>query len=263
MKKYPLIISAPHSCSVVPNIFRDRISLSDYEIWQFSDPFTGETSKHPKAFSVNCWKTHRALWDLCRDYDLDEAFREKDFYWRNIWKKWKFLKNDEKNILLNNHWKLFRKELLEKIGELGELWFKKILFIDHHNTACDHPVKDWEYISTVSISNIWEKNTWKKIDWENSCPSEFMIFLKWKIEENLPLVCEINKPYKASKIIRWINWEVKEKFWNIEIYSILIEYNLNLIHNPLTKKNDLKALEILKKWLNMSISSLIEKFILD
>ena len=58
-KKWPLIITAPHGVSTLPAEYRGRCALSEFELWQMSDPFTEETSQHPEAFAIHKAQNHR------------------------------------------------------------------------------------------------------------------------------------------------------------------------------------------------------------
>jgi len=254
MKK-AVIISAPHSCENISSAFRNRIALSDFEIWQFSDPFTDKTSNFPKAFSIHLAKNHRILGDLNRDRNAKDIFRKKDFYNRNIWKSGKNLTIIEKKKLLNCFWDSFRNSILESFKKASLQKISEILFIDHHNTAIDHPANFEEYLPPIVLGNFGEINTGKKISKKKlSATPQIIQKLKKILQKNFPeLTIELNKTYSGSSIVRFIRDEIMPKFPNIKINALILEYNLNFIFNPLSQRVDKIALKKITKGFNKSL----------
>ena len=258
---YPLIISAPHACSVIEDAkMRSRIRLTDYEIWQMSDPFTDVTAKHPRAFAHHIGQSHRILGDLNRDRDANKAFRKTDFYGRQIWKKDKILSKKEKEDFLKLEWDGFREGIKESFMQMQKEGYKKVLFIDHHNTSADHPAgKEAQYMPPIMIANLGKENTGLKDECALSSSVEVTQSFYSFLEKEFPyLSIELNTIYKGSNTIRWITKEVQTQVPELEICALLLEYNLGFIYNPISRKKDREAETKLTKGINQAISNLIE-----
>lgn len=262
MNYHPLIISAPHACATVSDKIKNRLNLTDYQIWKFSDPFTKETSFYPKAFFHNIGNIHRLCCDLSDGTLPDRPFRVYDFYGNLIYKKGKEFSKKERQYFLDNFAKQFRENIINAISELAKKGYKKILIIDHHNTASDHLAgQTGEYMPIITVCNGGAKNTGKHIKNEIiSCPPKFLKTFKQTFENSLGLPTEINCVYKMSNTIRWLVKSVRPRFPKIELYGIFLEYNLSLIHNPITKTNDLQARDIIHKTINLGIDAIFEKW---
>ncbi|MFC1615553.1 N-formylglutamate amidohydrolase [Patescibacteria group bacterium] len=262
MKKHPVIISASHSVGHIPKKYRERIALSDFEIWQMHDPFTDETSFYPEAYAIHKAKNHRILGDLCRDGNDKNIFRKKDFYGRTIWKNKVALTTKEKKETLKKYWDPFRNAIRRSFKEIEKEGFKKILFIDHHNTAIDHPANKGQYLPPINLGN-YGNNTGEFVQKSLSSSPEIITAFQGFLKKELPeLTIEMNSVYEGSSLIRFIQDTIKPEFPEYEIHGIHLEYNLNLIFNPISKRTDDAAKNKLHEGINKSISSLIEKYFL-
>jgi len=261
-KKYPIIISAPHAQSTIPKKWRKRIALNDKQIWHFSDPFSNLTVRHSRAFSIHIAKTHRALGDLNRAPTPEIAFRKTDFHRKNkIWREGKEPTNFEKAKLLQKNWFPYYEEIFEKMRKLIAHGAKRILFIDHHNTASDHPAGDGrEYMPAIVISNFGSRHRGGRVKsrGDTSMPASAMTFFRRILWEEVGLSAEINQIYHGGYSVRWVMENAKLIDPSVKIYGLQFEYNLGLIHNPLSEKNDLIALKLLKKKVNRAITRLAE-----
>jgi len=261
-KKYPIIVSAPHACSSIPKKWRRRIALTDEQIWHFSDPFSNLTAKYSRAFSTHIAKTHRALGDFNRAPTPETAFRKNDFRGKNkIWRDGKEPTNFEKADLLQKNWFPFYEEIFGKMRKLIERGAKRILFIDHHNTASDHPAGDGrEYMPAIVISNFGSRHRGGRVKSRGdiSMPASAMTFFRKILWKEVGLGAEINQIYHGGYAIKWVMENARLIDPSVKIYGLQFEYNLGLIHNPLSGKNDLVALELLKKKVNRSITRLAE-----
>ncbi len=262
MKKHPVIISVPHSVSEIAKKFRDRLALSDFEIWQMSDPYTEETCIYPQAHAIRKAKAHRILGDLNRDRDSKDMFRKNDFYGRKIWKDEKELSDKEKEENLEQFWDPFRNDIRKSFKELNDSGFKKILFIDHHNTAIDHPANKGQYLPPINLGNYGNSKGELEKTPISSSPEIITAFQKFIAEELPELTVEMNMVYKGSSLVRFVRDEIKPEFPDCEIHAIHLEYNLNFIFNPLSKKVDETAKKRLHEGINSGISSLVENYFL-
>ncbi|MBU1992661.1 MAG: N-formylglutamate amidohydrolase [Patescibacteria group bacterium] len=262
MKKHPIIITAPHSCKYIPKEIRERISLSNFEIWQMHDPFTDETCFYPRAYAIHKAKSHRILGDLSRDRDAKDIFRRNDFYGRKIWKDKKGLTNKEKEAALKQYWDPFRSAIKKSFEKMKKEGFKKILFIDHHNTATDHPANYGQYLPPLNLGNYGDDTgsfTQKPLSSSPEIISAFQVFLK---EEFPGITVEINTVYEGSALVRFIRDEIQPEFPNCEIHAIHLEYNVNLIFNSLSNRIDDAAKNKLHKGINRGIYKLIKNHFL-
>ena len=258
----PLIISAPHAQTKIPEVFRKRIDLGEYEIWQMSDPFSDETCEHPHAFAIEIGKNHRTLGDFNRDKSAKNLFPTHDFYGRKIWRAKCELTDREKQDLLDEFWTSYRKKLKKHFRALVKTGAKKILFVDHHNTAIDHPIKGGEYAPPIIIGNFGEHKTGEEIDIPTTASKKTMKVFQAKLEKNLPsLTIEINKIYRGDSILRFVRDEIRPLFPGVKIQAVILEYNLNFIWNPLTHRRDRVAQKKLTTGINTAITELCEELI--
>lgn len=259
--KNPVIIAVPHAQTEIKKNFRNRIALSDRAIWKMSDPFTEKTSFYSRAFAIHVAKNHRILGDLDRDRTAADIFREMDFYGRKIWKSKKNLSTDEKEELLKFFWDPFRRGILESFEAAEKAGFRKILFIDHHNTAVDHPANRGEYSSPIVIGNFGAPETAEYIDAELSATPEIVRAFCTALEDQFPeLSVECNKVYRGSSIVRFVRDEIRPKFPDLEIHAIVLEYNLNFIFNPLTEKIDDDAKTKFQSGFSAAIDAVVREF---
>ncbi len=262
MAKLPLIISAPHASSKIPKKWRKRMQLSEEQIWHFSDPFTEKTVRHPRAFSFHIAKHHRALGDLNRVPTPESAFRSRDFHHgHKIWKKGKELTVLEQTELLHKNWFPYYDEIFAKMKKLIDNGAKRILFVDHHNTAFDHPAGGrQEYMPAIVISNLGSCNIGGRVSSRGdvSIPAAALKFFQKALFEEVGLMAEINQVYHGGYSIRWVTENAKKIDPKVKVFGVQFEYNLGLIHNTLSKKNDLVAMEILRKKVNRAIVQLVK-----
>jgi len=261
----PLIISAPHACRTVSPEVKKRLLLSDYQIWQLNDPFTDETCQHPKAFAHHIGDVHRLCCDLSHGNPPTRPFGNSDFYGRPIYKPGQEFTTKERQYFLKNHAEKFRENITESIKKLANAGCEQILFVDHHNTAGDHPVgKTGKYMPVIDVCNGGAAHTGEPLDDEEvdgvSCPAEFLQTFKRGFESSLGLPAEINTVYSMSHTGRWILNEVQPKFPQMKIHLLFLEYNLSFIHNPVTQKNDSEAKEKIHQAINGGIDVILEKY---
>ena len=260
MKKYPVIIVAPHSFGEIPKKFRDRIELSDFEIWQMHDPFTDETCMYSHAYAIHKGKNHRIMGDLNRGRTAKDLFRKEDFYGRKIWKAKQSLKGGEKEELLKKYWDPFRAGIKESFMKIKEEGFKRILFIDHHNTATDHPANNEQYLPPINLGNFGGyKGNFEKSKLSSS-PKIIRAFQDFLSKELPEITIETNKVYKGSSLVRFVQNEIQPEMPECEIHGIHFEYNLNLIFNPLSKEVDKVAKSKLFKGINKAISATLKNY---
>lgn len=260
-KKFPLIISAPHAKSTVPEEYAKRMLLSEEDLWRCSDPFTKETAQHPRAHSIHIAKHHRLLGDLNRAPTPETAFRQKDFYGNKIWREGEEPDELEKTELLHKNWFTHYDEIEKSVRELIHRGHKKILFIDHHNTLFDHPIHGThEYMPAIVISNYGSRNRGARIRnrGQTSAPAGAMKIFQKAIKEETGFAAEINQVYRGGYSVEWVGQIAKELDPKITVYGIQLEYNLGFIHNPLSGYNDHKALALLRDKLNKSINKFAE-----
>lgn len=262
MKEHPVIIVAPHSVGHIPKKFRERIALSDFEIWQMHDPFTDETCFYPEAYAIHKAKNHRILGDLNRDRNAKDMFKENDFYGRKIWKSKEELTNKEEKEILKQFWDPFRNAITRSFKEIKKGGFRKILFIDHHNTAIDHPANKGQYLPPINLGNFGDNSGDLAQKPLSSSPEIINAFQKFLRKELPQLTIEMNTVYEGSSLVRFIRDKIKPEFPECEIHAIHLEYNLNLIFNPLSKSVDNAAKNRLHQGINRGIFSLMEKYFL-
>lgn len=236
--------------------------LSEEQLWHFSDPFSSLTARHSRAFSVHAAKTHRSLGDLNRLPTPETAFRKYDFHGKNrVWRDGKEPTTLEKTELLQKNWFPYYEEIFEQLRKLIARGAKRILFIDHHNTASDHPAGDGrEYMPAIVISNFGSRHRGGRVKsrGETSLPAPALKFFQKILWEETGLGAELNQIYHGGYAIKWVMENAKLIDPSVKIYGLQFEYNLGLIHNPLSKKNDLIALDILRKKTNRAITRLAE-----
>ena len=239
--KLPLIITAPHAHTTVPLKYRRRMQLSTQKIWQCSDPFTNETCQHPKAAHTLIGTHHRLLGDVNREPTISAAFRESDFYNTSVWRQGQQLSEEEKKELLLRHWMPYAESVVHALHELIEAGYKKILLVDHHNTASDHPLnKKGEYIPSMVISNFGSRRraSLRRKKGLTTMPARAMKLFANELRNHIGLSCEINNVYYGGHIIQWVARHVSENHSGCTLYAVQFEYNLNYIWNPLSGKVD-------------------------
>ncbi len=249
MKKYPLIICAPHACTAVDSGIRARVALSDYQIWKYNDPYTDETSLHPKSFAHIIGDINRICCDLSFGESPARPRRTTDFYGNKLFLTGKSLTNKEYAAFLSKYAESYREAILTAISKLQAEGHKKVLVIDHHNTAGDHPVgATGQYMPMLTVCNGGTTG-------KTSCPTEYLQTFTQSFEKSFGYPAEINKVYKIGHTIQWLAKSVQKEFPDMELHGFLLEYNLNIIHNSVTRSNDLRAIEKLHKSINKAIDA--------
>lgn len=260
--KLPIIVSAPHSYTTVPSNLKSRIALTEYELWQMSDPFTDQILISEKYLAVHIARIHRALGDLCRDKQDEEAFRLEDFWGRAIWNVGAELNEFEREHFIKNHWETFHQAILDSFAKANELGFKKVLYVDHHNTSSDHFLGDsHKIVPPVAISNLGDVDTGEGKLLDLSLSKDKMEFLQKELELKLNLEVAINYPWQGSFNLRWLKQQVEQKFPEIEFFGVLLEWNRDLVWNPISKQEDKAALSRLNQVLEEVIEVFSEEFL--
>ncbi|PIR54895.1 hypothetical protein COU74_04110 [Candidatus Peregrinibacteria bacterium CG10_big_fil_rev_8_21_14_0_10_36_19] len=259
MKGLPIIISAPHAKSTIEDKeIRNRIKLSDYEIWKCSDPFTGQLTEFTSASYKIVGKTHRLVCDLNRAPN-EQAFHKFDFFHRKVFNHKQGFNKKEKKDILKNHWLPYHDQIATKILELDSKKPPAILVVEYHNTSGDHPLnKSKQYMPSIILSNLGTPKTGGKGKEKNtpSLPGPQMQFLKKTIQEELNLSVKINEIFQGGYNTKWISQLHKKLKTNAKVYAVQIEYNLDIIYNPISKRRDKKAMQIMQTALNKAIVKL-------
>lgn len=260
----PIILVAPHAHSTINNGFRKCIALTDYEIWKCSDPYTGQLSEFNCAAFKHAARVHRLVCDLNRAPNIENAFREVDFFGRKIFNKGKEFTDTEKQGLLMKYWHPFHQEIIENIYKLDDGENEIILLIDYHNTSGDHALnQDREYMPSMIFSNLGVEVTGKK-DTSHpvlSIPHKYVEHLAHSVSQNLGVGVEINTVFHGGYNLFWYAHLRNILKTKAKIYAIQIEYNLDLIFNPISKSTDKKALNMMQKALNKGIISMYEELL--
>jgi hypothetical protein len=125
----------------------------------------------------------------------------------------------------------------------------KILIVDYHNTSGDHPLNSQhEFMPSLVISD--RDGT--------TMPKKSMELMKQEIEKRLPLKVEIDEIYHGGFDIKWFSEIPKRQKLKSKLYCVQLEYNLDFIHNPLSKKIDREAKKIMETALNDAIETVYD-----
>lgn len=258
--KYPIILCAPHAQTAIKDHkIRNRLALSDYEIWKCSDPYTGDLQEFTCAQYVHVATTHRLVCDFNRAPNIENAFHDFDFFGRPVFKKDQAFSESEKAEHIKKYWEPYHNDIADSIRNLDDEGHEIIFVIDYHNTSGDHPLTSQrEYMPTLVVSNLGAFDTGKKNsrDAQITLPEEYMSELKATISDKLPLPVEINKIYKGGYNLVWLSKLKEQLGLKAKLYAIQLEYNLDLIYNPLTKHLDKDAKHKLEGGLNDAIVEL-------
>jgi formiminoglutamase len=256
-----IILVAPHAKSTIDDPkWRDRIALTDYEIWKFGDPLTDKISEFTSAASIHLGPNHRLLCDQNRSPEIEKTFRDEDFFGRPIFKPGQAPTNTEKEELIKKYWWPFHCQVADSVKKLDQENPGKILIIDYHNTAGDHPLNEHhDYMPSMIISNLGQHYHGTRENDEDviSMPGKHMRFLSQAIEAQLPLHVEVNKVYRGGYNTRWFSDLQKEV--ESEVYTVQIEYNLDYVHNPISRTIDEEALKTMQTALNQAIEMLYDQ----
>ena len=261
---YPIIITAPHACSKItdPKIL-DRLVLNEYEIFKFSDPFTSELDYFECAAFTHVADTHRLVCDFNRAPTIRDAFHIKDFFGRSVFKKGREFTEHEKRVHLEKYWWPFHNQVVDSIFELDEEGHSVILLVDFHNTSGDHPIgTTGEYMPSVVISNLGKGVSSKDANEDSSVasiPMKHLSFFKETVSEKLNVGVDMNTIYKGGYNIIWMKQLRKELNINARLYAVQIEYNLDYVFNPISKKVDREAMAIMYHAFNDGLIELYER----
>lgn len=261
---YPIIISTPHSCSDIQDKnLRSRFALSSHQIWKCSDPYTS----HLKHFTCALYKyrstVHRLVCDLNRAPEYDKAFHATDFFGRQAFKEGMQFTDEEKEELLRKYWYPYHNRIIEAVKVLDRAGYKKILFIDYHNTSGDHPLTHERfYMPSLILSNLGTRNYGRRNSRGRmtSLPGKYLTLLKDTIEKDLDVTVEINNVYNGGYNIFWFSHLLRQDIEiSAKLYALQIEYNLDFVVNPISGRVDRKALSILQKSLNRAFTKLYDE----
>lgn len=258
---YPIIITAPHACSKVsdPKIL-ERTALNEYEIFKFSDPFTGDLEDFTCASFKHAAGVHRLICDLNRAPNINDAFHSEDFFGRQVFKKGKEFTAEEKKINLEKYWWPFHNEIVDSIFKLEEEDHSVILLVDLHNTSGDHPIgTTGRYMPSVIISNLGKGAEEQEDSSLCSIPMKHLSFFQKHISNKLHVEVDMNTIYKGGYNIIWTKQLREELKLNAKLYAVQIEYNLDYVFNPISKKIDYDAMAIMHRAFNDAITELYER----
>ena len=263
---YPIILTAPHACSkITDKSILDRVTLSEYELFKFSDPFTSEFEEFTCASFKHAADAHRLVCDFNRAPTIRDAFHNKDFFGRTVFKPGKEFTEDEKRLHLEKYWWPFHNKIVDSIFKLDEEGHSVILLVDLHNTSGDHPIgTTGRYMPSVVISNLGkgigsvEGKTDANASVE-SIPMKHLSFFQDHVSSKLGVSVEMNTVYKGGYNIIWMKQLRKELNINAKLYAVQIEYNLDYVFNPISKKVDREAMSIMYKSFNDALGELYER----
>lgn len=257
--KLPIIMVAPHAHSTINNGLRKRVALSDWEIWKCSDPFTGQMKEFTCATFKHVAKVNRLICDLNRAPNVHNAFREMDFFGRQVFKEGKEFTTTEKENLLMRFWHPFHQEIIESVHKLDDGKNEVILMVDYHNTAGDHALnQDRDYMAAMILSNLGAQTTGKKDEHHPviSMKPNHIAHLRDFLAEDLQISVEINTIYTGGYNLYWYAHLRDMLKTKAKIYSVQIEYNLDYIYNPISHQIDEKALHKMQRSINKGLISL-------
>ncbi len=258
--KLPIIISATHSATNLPIEYKRRCHLSRERLFRFSDPFTDYFSKLTVVSRQNRIKAlcHRALCDLNRRRTY--CFHTHDFDRFKLWRTGKELTVAEKNYIRKKYWDKFYQRIHNRIHSYQQSSSTKpILFIDLHNTSGRCPIRNrthsqQKFMPAMILSNCGKSGTGTaRPNKFITMPAQSMKLLQSCLEQTLPLSVEINEVYKGGYSIQHIYKLNQNPEYSRPIYCVQLEYNLDYIWNPLTKKLNQSALDILMNGLNKAL----------
>ena len=258
---YPIILTAPHACSkITDKKILERLALSEYEIFKFSDPFTGNLDAFDCAAYTHIANAHRLVCDLNRAPNIRDAFHTKDFFGRNVFQEGREFTEEEKLIHLEQYWWPFHNGIVESIFTLEEEGNSVILLVDLHNTSGDHPIgTTGTYMPSVVISNLGKDSSGKADGAVGSIPMTHLAYLQETLEKELHVGVEMNTVYKGGYNIIWLKQLRRELKLSAKLYAVQIEYNLDYVLNPISRQIDEKAMDIMYRAFNNAITALYEQ----
>lgn len=257
----PIIMAAPHAKSSIDGELRNRYALSDYEIWKCSDPYTGDLDEFTCPSFKHTADVNRLVCDYNRAPNAQDAFREKDFFGRDVFNTDQELTNAEKEDHLQKFWHPFHREIADSVLELDNGENDVILIVDYHNTAGDHALNQHhDYMPSFVLSNLGLEFTAEKDEHHPviSMPPEYVMHLKDVLQSELGIAVEVNTVYHGGYDLTWFAHLGDVLNTRAKIYSVQIEYNLDHIFNPISRVFDKDALSLMQVSLNESLISLYE-----
>lgn len=257
----PIIIAAPHAKSSIEGELRDRYALSDYEIWKCSDPYTSNLDEFTCSNYKHIADVNRLVCDYNRTPNVQDAFRETDFFGRTVFSTGQELTAAEKEDHLQKFWHPFHREIADSVLELDNGENDVILIVDYHNTAGDHSLnQNHEYMPSFVLSNLGLEYTGEKDEHHPiiSMPSEYVLHLKDVMQDILGIAVEVNTVYHGGYDINWFAHLEDVLNTRAKIYSIQIEYNLDHVYNPISRVFDGEALKLMQEGINEALISLYQ-----
>ena len=257
----PVIFVSPHACSAIDNNLKNRLSLTDGQIWKCSDPYTDKLDEFTCTSIKHTANVSRLICDLNRAPNTNDAFREFDFFGRKVFKDGQEFTAEEKEDLLKQYWYPFHQEITESIKRLDDGKNEVILLIDYHNTAGGHALNgNNDYMPSMILSNLGSEEAGDNSE-EISIPYEYLFDLQNFISDRLGISVEINRIYRGGYNLYWYTHLRDVLDIKAKIYAIQIEYNLDYVYNPISRTFDKKALQTMQTALNEGIVSMYEKIL--
>ncbi len=254
----PIVLVAPHSKSTIHDELKDRFALSDYEIWKCSDPYTDQLDEFTCASSIHKADISRLVCDLNRAPNIEDSFREFDFFGRTAFNKGDEFTTHEKESFLMKYWYPFHQGVVDSVQRLDEEDHEVILLVDYHNTSGDHALnRNNDYMSSMIFSNLGSEDAYDNYD-GLSIPYDYLFELQDSITDQLGISVEINRIYKGGYNLYWYAHLKDILDINAKIYAVQIEYNLDYVFNPTTQTFDENALRIMQEALNNGLVGMYE-----
>ena len=258
--KLPLITSAPHHGTSFDR-FSDRVALSNWQISEFSDQYTGDTAFHPNALGNLKSKVTRGLGSLNQPRDKS-LFKIKDFHGNTIWKEGKDLSEEEKEYCFTTFYDPYHDEIKRLIKLSKKEGFDKVILWDHHDTGdFDQKTEKRDRILPEEprtmpkfiLSNFGMRDT-GELDPSNgftSCPASFIQAVQKFMSKEfaLPIAeIEINTIYKGGHIMQTYG-NPKNNFGNT-VVGIQLEYNRGSVMDQATREPNWEKIKEFNKKFN-------------
>jgi len=258
----PVILVAPHAYNTIPDNLKSRYALTDEQIWECSDPYTNQLDEFTCASAKHTADVSRLACDLNRAPNTHDAFREFDFYGRRVFKDGQNFSKHEKENLLMKYWYPFHQAITDSIQALDNAGNEVILLVDYHNTAGGHALnRNNDYMPSMILSNLGAEDTYENYE-GLSIPYDYLFELSDFIEDQLDISADLNRIYKGGYNLYWYTHLKDILNLNAKIYAIQIEYNLDYVFDPVTRKFDEKALENLQYCLNQGLEYMYNSILL-
>jgi hypothetical protein len=92
-----------------------------------------------------------------------------------------------------------------------------------------------------------------------SMPPEYVLFFRDVMSEELGMEVEINTVYSGGNDLVWFSKLEKTLQTQAKIFSIQIEYNLDYLFNPISRRFDKQAMTMMHKAMNTSLIQLYKE----